>query len=510
MRSLVALAALVLFGCAGSRATSTPAPARVVSPPVDVNELRRDLTVFASDSFMGRETGTVGEQKAARFLADRLQAIGVEPAGDAGTYFQRFPLERQAYSSASRIEVRTPRGTTVIPMGPNLAPLPSLGPGAPLPRLIAEGDVVFAGYASNLTGLDLRNKVVVFVNGAPAGTDSARRAEAESQQALGMRIGQILAQGPVAVIALLQGKFGQDFATAAPELLTSTSAPSGAAAIPDSARTFPMVLLGLPGEGSPLLPAGWPRDDRAQALTGHRFTARLERQSSRIEGLNVVGIVRGGDPALRSTYVALGAHLDHIGMVRGAPDSVNNGADDDGSGSVTLLALARRFQSDVPRPRRSILLVWHGGEEKGLLGSAYYTAHPTVPIDSVVAQLNADMIGRNAPDSIYVVGPAAAPRSQSRVLGTVLDSVNAAMARPFAFNREWDSPTHPEQIYFRSDHFSYAQKGIPIVFLTSGLHAQYHKSDDEVGLIDFDKLARVGNLMYDLTRALADRPTRPK
>ena len=509
MRSPAALAALLLAGCAGSAPGPAPAPARM-SPRVDVEELRRDLTVFASDSFLGRETGSVGEQKAANFLAERLRALGVEPAGEAGSYFQRFPLERRAYSTASRIEVRTPRGTTAIPMGESLAPLPTLGPGAPLPRLTAEGDIVFVGHATSLAGLDLRNKVVVFINGAPAGTDSVRRAEMESQQALGMRIGQILAHGPVAVIALLQGKFGSDFALAAPELLSSTSAPSSAAEVPDSARTFPMILLGLPREGSPLLPAGWPRDDRPQALTGHRLSARLTHQTSRVEGTNVLGIVRGSDPAMRSTYVALGAHLDHIGITRGAPDSVNNGADDDGSGSVMLLALARRFQGDEPRPRRSILLVWHGGEEKGLLGSVHFTAHPTVPLDSIVAQLNADMIGRNAPDSLYVVGPSAAPRGQSRVLGTVLDSVNAAMARPFAFNREWDSPTHPEQIYFRSDHYSYAQKGIPIVFFTSGLHAQYHKTSDEVGLIDFDKLARVGNLMYDLARALGDRPTRPR
>src|SRR5688500_4392605 len=141
MRSPAALAALILVGCAGSAGVPAPAPARL-SPRVDAEELRRDLIVFASDSFMGRETGSVGEQKAANFLAERLRALGVEPAGDAGSYFQRFPLERQAYTSASRIEVRTPRGTTAIPMGENLAPLPTLGPGAPLPRLSAEGDIV--------------------------------------------------------------------------------------------------------------------------------------------------------------------------------------------------------------------------------------------------------------------------------------------------------------------------------------------------------------------------------
>jgi Zn-dependent M28 family amino/carboxypeptidase len=157
-----------------------------------------------------------------------------------------------------------------------------------------------------------------------------------------------------------------------------------------------------------------------------------------------------------------------------------------------------------------VLFVWHVGEEEGLLGSDWFTTHPTVPIDSIVAQINADMIGRNAPDSIYIVGPNAAPNGQSRILGQVLDSVNAARAQPFLVNREWDSPTHPEQIYFRSDHFNYARRGVPIVFVTTGLHADYHRVTDEPDKIDYGKLARVAMLMNDAGRALADRPTRPR
>jgi Zn-dependent M28 family amino/carboxypeptidase len=229
-----------------------------------------------------------------------------------------------------------------------------------------------------------------------------------------------------------------------------------------------------------------------------------------VSSYNVVAIVPGSDPALRRTYVAFGAHYDHLGVV--APehgDSIANGADDDGSGSVALLALARTFVSARTPPRRSILFVWHVGEEKGLLGSAYFTEHPTVPIDSIVAQVNADMIGRNNPDSLYIVGPAAAPRGQSRILGQVVDSVNRALAHPFAFNREWDSPTHPEQIYYRSDHYNYARKGVPIVFFTSGLHADYHRVTDKPAKIDYDKLAHVDLLMFNLGTALASRDTRP-
>src|SRR5262249_55227189 len=151
-------------------------------------------------------------------------------------------------------------------------------------------------------------------------------------------------------------------------------------------------------------------------------------------------------------------------------DSIANGADDDGSGSVALLAIARAAVTQRPAPKRSMLFVWHTGEELGLYGSEWFVAHPSVPLDSIIAQLNADMIGRNARDSLYIVGPKAAPNGQSAVLGRIADSVNAKFRPPFDINREWDSPTHPEQIYYRSDHYNYARNHIPVLFFTSGLH----------------------------------------
>ena len=245
-------------------------------------------------------------------------------------------------------------------------------------------------------------------------------------------------------------------------------------------------------------------------MAGTRFSASIGAESSAFNGYNVVGIVRGSDSTMRNTYVAYGAHYDHIGIQSAtAGDSIANGADDDGSGSVTLLAIARSFV-EGPKPKRSALFVWHVGEEKGLFGSQAFTEHPTVPIDSIVAQLNADMIGRNGDDSLYIVGPGAAPNGQSAVLGTVIDSVNAAGTRPFVIDRSWDTITHPERIYYRSDHFNYARKGIPIVFFTTGLHKQYHQVTDEAALINYDKMARVASLMYRSGLALGSRPTRPK
>jgi Zn-dependent M28 family amino/carboxypeptidase len=278
---------------------------------------------------------------------------------------------------------------------------------------------------------------------------------------------------------------------------------------PDEQRPLPMILLARARAGSPFLPAGWPDDDRPQTLAGRRFSGRVDVRQEYFTGYNVVAIARGSDPTLDRSYVAFGAHYDHIGVLPPVGgDSIANGADDDASGSVGLLAVARALKAQPAR--RSALFVWHAAEEKGLLGSEYFTDHPTVPLDSIVAQINADMIGRNARDSLYVVGPAAAPRGQSAVLGRIVDSVNAALPRPFQFNREWDSPDHPERIYERSDHYNYARKGIPIVFFTSGLHPDYHGVDDEVGRIDFDKLRRVVGLLAAAGLAVGNRAERPR
>ena len=520
-RTLALLLLAPAAACGRPVATPSPAPAAGAAPAgtsvpsLDAQALRRDLTAFASDSMRGREAGTADAIRAARFLAAELERAGVEPAGDSG-YFQRVPMTRQVLAPTSKVQVVERGRATDIPLGMDgVVPLPSLGAGTPLPRLYADGDLVFASYALNelgrddLANLDLGGKVVVYVHGAPASADSATRARLSDPQAIGERLMRLIARNPAAVIVMVTGKFAGDFAQYAGEMLESVALDDGGE--DKRPRLLPMVMFAVPRAGSPLLPAGWPRDDRARPLSGRRFTARLQRSEQRGAGYNVVGIVRGRDAAMRQSYVAYGAHLDHIGVqppIDG--DSIANGADDDGSGSMGLLAVARALARAPAKPRRSTLFVWHTGEEKGLLGSEWFTEHPTVPADSIVAQLNADMIGRNAPDSLYLVGPRAAPNGQSRVLGAVVDSVNAALPRPFAVNREWDSPEHPERIYFRSDHFNYARRGIPIVFFTTGLHEDYHKVSDEVSKIDFDKLTRVAELMLRTGIAIADRESRPR
>ncbi len=508
----------VLVACSPPAAAPPAVPAPAMSAEITADELRRDLYAFSADSMRGRETGTEDAARAARFLAERVERLGLEPAGDS-LYVQRVPLQRESFAASSRIAVEENGRATLLRIGADVVPLINLGPGVPPARRAAYGEMVFAGYGmpiarpkrDDLAGLDLEGKVVVVVNGAPAGADSATRAALEAETAISERLSRILPQRPAAVIILMAGDGGALYAKLAPELERSVTQRSPMMDVPDAERPLPMIMLGAVQAGSPLLPARWPADDRPQVLTGRRFNARVEQERTTFTGYNVIGVLRGSDPTLSRTYVAIGAHYDHIGVVPPVNgDSIANGADDDGSGTVALLAIARVLRPAEVRPKRSTIFVWHVGEEKGLLGSTWFVDHPTVPIDSVVAQLNADMIGRNEPSLLYTVGPLSAPNGSSRRLGAIVDSVNAAQAVPFAISREWDSPTHPEHIYERSDHFNYARKGIPIVFFTTGLHADYHKAGDEASKIEYDKLARVARLLRDVLIAVGNGEKRPR
>jgi Zn-dependent M28 family amino/carboxypeptidase len=238
---------------------------------------------------------------------------------------------------------------------------------------------------------------------------------------------------------------------------------------------------------------------------------------------NVVGVIEGKDSKLKKEYVALGAHYDHVGANGAAgcrpvgTDSICNGADDDGSGTTGLLTMAEAF-SKGPRPKRSILFVWHTGEEKGLWGSEYFTRYPTVPLKQVVAQLNIDMIGRSkkegdtnpankmltGPDEIYVIG--------SRMMSTQLAELNEAVNREYLnlkYNYHYDEPNDPERLFYRSDHFNYAKHGVPIIFYFDGVHEDYHRPTDTPDKIDYQKMQTIARTVFILASELANAPERP-
>ncbi len=297
----------------------------------------------------------------------------------------------------------------------------------------------------------------------------------------------------------------------------------------------------------------------------------IQYRQGKVPTYNVVAILPGSDPVLRNQYVAIGAHNDHEGVgraivdhdsirtvvmlksgqriarmipdsVKGAErakmtdelkvkvfahvldslrklnptprrDSIFNGADDDGSGTVALLELAEAFANAPVKPKRSILFVSHAAEERGLLGSAFFTKAPTVPRDSIIAQINVDMIGRGTAEDLPQGGPRhldlVGSRRLSTEFGALVDAVNAKQKNPFVLDYRYDPEGHPEQIYCRSDHWNYAKYNIPVVFFFTGLHIDYHQLTDEPQYIDYEKMTRITRYIYDIAVETANLPKKP-
>ncbi len=508
----------VMAGCSGAPAPQAPTPVVPESRAgvrFDPDRLRADVYAIAADSFHGRESGTPDALRAATFIADAAKDIGLEPAGDSG-FVQRFPLIAETFTAATRFTVSDSRSVTPLELGRDLAPMLSESVIA-APRRVS-GELVFLGHGdsrgpseavdSTLWKL-VHGRVAVVVQGAPASADSAERVRLESEEAFVQRLRWASSLQPAAVIVVVPSTVGGAafYDALAVELLRPVLP---AATRREGARNSsePLAFVALASSGSPLVPADWSIDDRPRAM-GRRFDAYVETSMRAVTGYNVVAKVRGTDARLRNTYVVYGAHHDGPGIVRvhAGRDSIANGADDDASGVAAVLAIARRLSRSPPA--RSVLFVWHGAEEKGLLGSRYFTSHPTVPIDSMVAEINADMVGRNAPRQLFVIGPRAARNGDNIALGAIVDSLNTLLPEPFDIDRSSDVEGG-ERAFERSDHYSYALRGIPVVLFTTGPHADYHAVGDDPRKIDYDKLARVTRLMFDVGVAVANRRTRPE
>jgi Zn-dependent M28 family amino/carboxypeptidase len=228
----------------------------------------------------------------------------------------------------------------------------------------------------------------------------------------------------------------------------------------------------------------------------------IDTSQSRVGAPNVVGILEGSDPVLRGEYLVYSAHIDHLGVTAGLPDSINNGADDNASGVAGLLELAEAFGQPGARPKRSILFLAPSAEERGLLGSAYFTEHPTVPLEKIVADINMDLIGRNWRDSVIAVGLELSDLGQT--LARVVQAHADLHMTPIA--DRWPE----ERIFYRSDHYNFARKGVPILFFTSGTHADYHKPSDEPARIDGEKESRLVRLLFHLGTTIANQRSRPR
>jgi len=575
MKILLRLVSLLAFFITGAAATAQQAqttPADRGAPPswdvlmrarthvptpttgaITAADLKTRLFIFADDSMQGRLLATAGNVKGVEYIANEVKRMGLEPMGDNGTYFQSVSVVDRKYDPASNFTV----GSTPFSPWTDFA-LRDQGSAA---RSLDGVQAIFGGTwgdSSSLIDAAAAAGKLVVLRVSPSGVTQnsgggVNRAFVTRRfpNAAGIAVASLEAMPPQ-MIQLFQQPNEQLREEGDPEL--------------------PSFLYVTRRVANALLNTDV--DSAKAGVVGATVTStpRFKEVPTEYPARNVVAVVRGSDPKLRDEYVAIGAHNDHIGWstrpvahdsiyivnhlfrtggaddrppqldaaqqaqvntliadirrrTNGAsarPDSIYNGADDDGSGTVSALEIAQYFASQKVKPKRSLLFVWHVGEEAGLYGSEWYTDHPTVPRDSIVAQLNMDMVGRGAavdntgitkegqryhgnPNYVQLVGS----RRLSTELGDLAEAVNKSEKQPFSFDYAMDANGHPSNIYCRSDHYEYARYGIPIIFFTTGGHADYHQVTDEPQYIDYDRMARVAQYVADLATRVANLDHRP-
>ncbi len=555
-RWLCPFAVAAVFSIALGAQTPSARPTAAIEP----DALKEWLTYIASDELQGRQVYTEGLGLAAAYIADHLREWGVKPVGDNGSYFQTVKVTGVKTTSEATVTVRVNGETRTFKDGEGITFSRNMGG----TQTIAGEQVLIAGYGLQIpnatiddyANIDPRGKIVIWVGSAgpkAAASESRRLLSSTARSRLALEKGARAVIGPRVTGAFGRGGRG-GLATPAP----SASGGRGAGADVDFTTTerydrpIPPALSATDEffeflfSGSELKYAQLKELADAQAplapfaLKGVTLTIDVNPEYTTVNTRltrNVVGVVEGTDPKLKNTYVVFSAHYDHTGYQQALPqagissgvsggsaggcegqtrptprpgDVINNGADDDGSGTVALMGLAKAFALG-PKPRRSLLFVWHTAEEGGLLGSRYNADYPVVPNEHIIAALNIDMVGRNRCDdpaqanTVYLVGS----DRISTDLHNISEDANASLAKPMTLDYEMNDPADPQSIYTRSDHYSYAAKGIPIIFYTTGLHRDYHYVTDEVDKIEWDKLARVTQLVYVTGQRLANLDRAP-
>src|SRR5574341_10557 len=515
---------------AGGRTSAALLKARGVDT-ITAAQLRSYLTFIASDEMEGRDTPSRGLDTTAKFIAMNLGRWGFKPAGDEGTFFQKIGLRREALDAAKTwAEINGQRFNFGDDFLPNAVSATLTGPLV----YVGNGWVIKSKNINPYEGIDVKDKLMVVVGqpfpGLPRGIS---RTDLSGTQGVDWSSPALYARehGAKGVLVIADSQSSQNW-----EQLRARVAQPGRTfverftnqptALPVPAVTMSMkmanalfagekydaaALLGKSESGDPV-PAFELSANQKVSIT---VTVKIEHPTTQ----NVVAIWEGSDPVLKNEYVAVGAHYDHVGICApGTADPICNGADDDGSGTTALLVMAEALAHARQRPKRSVLFVWHCGEEKGLWGSRYFTDYPTVPLDRVVTQLNIDMIGRSkkdgdtnprnqnlsGPNTVYVIGS----KMMSTELGELSESVNKSFLN-LQFDYRYDNPADPNRFFFRSDHYNYARKGIPIIFYFDGVHEDYHRPGDEPQKIDYDKMQRVARTIYLTLWAVANLPKRP-
>ena len=496
-------------------------------------QLRNYLTFIASDEMEGRDTPSRGLDTTAKFIAMNLTRWGFSPAGDDRTFFQKIGLHRQQIDTTkTTAEINGQKFTVGDDFLPPITTTAIAGPLV----YVGRGWIVQSKNIDDYKNIDVKGKImVVFGQGSPI-----TQAEARAAQPGTIVNPATYAQthGAKGILTIFNPATGQPWDVQRQRTMQPgrTTVEKFESQPPSQTRVVnvfvPNVLISqkmatalFDGEKFDFATIA-SRTATAEPVAAFDLSASKTVNVSVTTGVsqamtqNVVAVWEGSDPVLKHEYVAVGAHYDHVGICApGQADPICNGADDDGSGTTALLGMAEAISHARQRPKRSVLFVWHCGEEKGLWGSRYFTEYPTIPLNKVVTQLNIDMIGRSkkdgdtnvrnkdltGPNAIYVIGST----MMSTELGNLAQRVNKSFLN-LTYDTKYDDPADPNRFFFRSDHYNYARKGIPIIFFFDGVHEDYHRPGDEPQKIDYDKMEKVARTIYMTLWAVASLPARPK
>ena len=489
-------------------AANLPLPTTEATSTITARDLKKHLSFLASDELGGRYTLSPSNRVAARYLASQLEAYGYRGAARDGSFFQKVPLSyRNIDLQNSYIVINGGSGSKQ-----RFGYADGFAAEAP-EDMSFNGELVFVGYGisspanhyDDYAGLNVKNKIIVALDGLPDSLKGVRLSADEEVDRVA------LARGAAGVIRIPDAQVlltwnevksylvGQQQLSLPPKRSASGKGLRGVTAGPDLIKAV-AKLMGYQSADliSPANKQLKPMVIPASADVRLRVDVKEAPTAQ-----NVAGILDGADPKLKDEYVVFSAHYDHLKTADNG--EVYNGADDDGSGTVSVLEIAQAF-SVGPRPMRSILIIFHTGEELGLFGSAFNADYePVVPLERLVADFNIDMVGRSRPegdndprdraltdkDSLYVIGA----DKLSTELNQLNEQTNLDTVR-MRFDYTYNDERHPERFYYRSDHYNYAKHGIPVIFYFTGVHRDYHKTTDDVDKIDFEKMERIDRMIF--------------
>lgn len=494
---LLLLTATGLF--AQKKKAKTPDP-QVYASTITTEDLSKHLYIVASAEMQGRETATEGQKKAAEYIENHFKAIGLKP-GNNDSYQQVFPVYKDEPGNAE-VEVNG----KIFSLNSDFVPFAQWNNSATQ----YFSDVVFVGHgivdkdADDYAGLNVVGKAVLVLDGSPSGFKPSAQGFRSSVSLYG-KISSARSKGASAVIIAGTG-FPRKPGAASGNMYVNLFK---AEQYPNTFIVSDQVAKSIAGSDSAW--SKWVEAGKSSKVSGSSLKSNVKlvysKKTIELNSSNVLGYVEGSD--LKDEWLIITAHYDHEGVKNGA---IYYGADDDGSGTVAVLEMAEAFvkaKAAGHGPRRNVMFMTVSGEEKGLWGSAYYGDHPTVPLEKVTADLNIDMIGRvdterlkdDTLNYVYVVGD----DKLSTELKPISEGVNNKYTK-MVLDYRFNDPKDPNRIYYRSDHYNFARKGVPIIFYYDGmLKADYHKPTDTPDKINYPLLAKRAQLVFHTAWVMANK-----